>query len=259
MRLDRFDLNLLVVLDALLEERNVTRASPRLHIGPSATSAALGRLRAYFGDELLTPLGRQLRLTPLAQSLVEAVRGALRRARVPITRQPGFDAATVKRRFVVCASDGVTTVQLTQAVRGIAALAPGVTPDVTCAMSTPPRAAHSLSMIAGNWATCRCAWATGRASPLESGPCPAMAANGGWNAGWTTSARRLCWRWARSLSSPCTTGWLSILRSTVRMVQAPFEMPPLLQLMAWPRHLAHDPAHAWLLGQVPGRAETMNR
>jgi Bacterial regulatory helix-turn-helix protein, lysR family len=55
MRLDRFDLNLLVALDALLQERNVTKASKRIHIGQSATSAALARLREYFQDELLVP------------------------------------------------------------------------------------------------------------------------------------------------------------------------------------------------------------
>ena len=130
MRLDRFDLNLLVVLDALLEERNVTRASARLHIGQSAASGALARLREYFGDELLVPVGRQLRLTPLAESLVEPVRDTLLRARATIARTPQFDPATAERRFVVCASDYVTTVVLATAIERIAALAPGVGVDI---------------------------------------------------------------------------------------------------------------------------------
>ena len=116
MRLDRFDLNLLVVLDALLEERNVTKASERLHIGQSAASGALGRLRDYFGDELLVPVGRKLTLTPLAQSLVEPVRDTLLRARATIARKPGFDPATAERRFSICASDYVTTVLLAAVV-----------------------------------------------------------------------------------------------------------------------------------------------
>ena len=62
MRLDRFDLNLLVMLDALLEERNVTRASERLHVGQSAASGALARLREHFSDELLVSVGRRLEL-----------------------------------------------------------------------------------------------------------------------------------------------------------------------------------------------------
>ncbi len=103
MRLDRFDLNLLVVLDALLEERNVTRASKRLHIGQSAASAALARLREYFGDELMVPVGRGLMPTPLAQSLAEPVRDTLLRARATIARKPAFDPASAERRFMVCA------------------------------------------------------------------------------------------------------------------------------------------------------------
>ncbi len=81
MRLDRFDLNLLVVLDALLEERNVTRTGERLCIGQSAVSAALKRLRDYFEDELLVATGRRLEPTPLALSLVAPVRDTLLRAR----------------------------------------------------------------------------------------------------------------------------------------------------------------------------------
>lgn len=130
MRLDRFDLNLLVVLDVLLEERNVTRASERLHIGQSACSGALARLREYFGDELLVPVGRRLMLTPLAESLVEPVRDTLLRARATIGRKPQFDPATADRRFLVCASDYVTSVMLASSLRTIAELAPSVTVDI---------------------------------------------------------------------------------------------------------------------------------
>lgn len=130
MRLDRFDLNLLVVLDTLLEERNVTRASRRLHIGQSATSGALARLRDYFGDELLVPVGRQLCLTPLAESLVAPVRDTLLRARATIALKPQFDPATAERRFTVCASDYATTVVLAQALEQVAAQAPHLSIDI---------------------------------------------------------------------------------------------------------------------------------
>ncbi len=130
MRMERFDLNLLVILDALLEERNVTKASERVFIGQSAASGALARLREYFGDELLVPVGRQLMLTPLAQSLVEPVRDTLLQARATIARKPQFDPATAQRRFLVCASDYVTTVMLAEAVRRIAEQAPSVVIDI---------------------------------------------------------------------------------------------------------------------------------
>lgn len=135
MRLDRFDLNLLVVLDALLEERNVTRASKRLHLGQSATSGALARLRSYFGDELLVPVGRTLTLTPLAQSLVEPVRDTLLKARATISRKPDFDPSTAQRRFTLSASDYVTTVMLGPAMARIAREAPSVSIDIRSPVS----------------------------------------------------------------------------------------------------------------------------
>ena len=135
MRLDRFDLNLLVTLDALLEERNVTRAAERLHIGQSAASAALARLREYFGDELLTPVGRDLRLTPAACSLAAPVRDVLMRARATIAVRPQFDPATASREFTICASDYVATVLLADVVQTVAEQAPGITLHV----QSPPR------------------------------------------------------------------------------------------------------------------------
>ena len=130
MRLDRFDLNLLVVLDALLEDRNVTRAGERLHIGQSAVSAALKRLRDYFEDELLVPAGRRLEPTPLAQSLVAPVRDTLLRARAAISLRPSFDPAAAKNAFVICASDYTTSLWLARAVTELAVRAPGLRFDL---------------------------------------------------------------------------------------------------------------------------------
>lgn len=131
MRLDRFDLNLLVVLDALLEERNVTRAATRLHIGQSATSAALARLRDYFGDALLVQVGRRMELTPLAQSLIGPVRDALMRARSAIAIRPIFEPASVSRRFSIAVSDYMLDVLLAKAVGILAQTTPGMRLDIT--------------------------------------------------------------------------------------------------------------------------------
>jgi LysR family nod box-dependent transcriptional activator len=81
MDLHLFDLNLLVALDALLAERNVTRAGNRLNLSQSAMSGALARLRHYFRDDLLVQAGRQMMLTPVAEGLVEPVRDILLRVR----------------------------------------------------------------------------------------------------------------------------------------------------------------------------------
>ena len=69
MNLASLDLNLLVSLDALLQERSVTRAAARMGLSQPALSASLARLRRHFGDELLSRVGNEYRLTPLAVQL----------------------------------------------------------------------------------------------------------------------------------------------------------------------------------------------
>lgn len=69
MNLRSIDLNLLVVLDALLEERHVSRAAARLGLSQPATSAALQRCRFLFGDPLLERGGSAMRPTPRAEAL----------------------------------------------------------------------------------------------------------------------------------------------------------------------------------------------
>ena len=130
MRHHRIDLNLLVALDVLLAEQNVTRASERLHMTQSAMSGVLGRLRDYFGDPLLTPVGRSMRLTPLAESLVNPVRDIVLRVDSAITTKPGFDPALAQRHFVIIASDYVARVLLSEVLRRVAHAAPGLTFDI---------------------------------------------------------------------------------------------------------------------------------
>jgi DNA-binding transcriptional LysR family regulator len=97
MNLQRLDLNLLRALDTLLTECNITRASKPLHLSPSAVSGALARLREFFGNELLSPLGRNMVLTPLAECLREPVRDCLLQIQATIEIRPTFDPATASR------------------------------------------------------------------------------------------------------------------------------------------------------------------
>lgn len=94
MRFQRLDLNLLVALDALLTERSVSLAAERICLSQSATSSALGRLRDYFGDDLLILRGRQMVLTARAELLVEPVRAVLDQIHRTIAVTPPFDPAT---------------------------------------------------------------------------------------------------------------------------------------------------------------------
>ncbi len=75
--LAQFDLNLLVVLNALLKYRNITHAGNELHLSQPATSRALARLRELFNDDLLVRNQRSFDLTPLAKVLMPKVNAAL--------------------------------------------------------------------------------------------------------------------------------------------------------------------------------------
>ncbi|WP_310568309.1 LysR family transcriptional regulator [Hydrogenophaga sp.] len=105
MRFKKLDLNLLVALDALLTERNVTRAGERIYLSQSAMSNALSRLRQYFDDELLVPVGGKLELTPRAEVLHEAVKDVLLRIDTTVAAQPEFDPRASDREFTMFVSD----------------------------------------------------------------------------------------------------------------------------------------------------------
>lgn len=126
MHFHKLDLNLLVALDTLIEERSVSRAADRLNLSQSAMSSALSRLRDYFGDELLVPVGRRMEPTALALSMAPSVREILQRIRVTIQSRPSFDPATAQHRFRIMTSDYLIEVLLADAVRELAAAAPGV-------------------------------------------------------------------------------------------------------------------------------------
>ncbi|MFO0667468.1 MAG: LysR family transcriptional regulator [Polyangiaceae bacterium] len=85
------DLNLLVVLDVLLQERNVTRAAKRLHRTQSATSHALGRLREQLGDPILVRVGGEMRPTPKAERLAGEVSRILRTISRVLAHEGAFD------------------------------------------------------------------------------------------------------------------------------------------------------------------------
>jgi LysR family nod box-dependent transcriptional activator len=105
MQLNRFDLNLLIALDALLREKNVTRAAERVFVSQPAMSAALHKLREYFNDPLLVRVGREMELTPRGTSLLEPVREALLRIQVMLGTQPTFDPKTARREFTIIMSE----------------------------------------------------------------------------------------------------------------------------------------------------------
>ena len=120
------DLNLLVTLDALLTERNVTRAAGRLGVSQPAVSAGLARLRRHFGDELLSRVGNHYELSPLAVQLRADTTAALASIRRVFEASPTFDPRETDREFTIVLSDYAAAVMGEELSRTIAALAPGV-------------------------------------------------------------------------------------------------------------------------------------
>ena len=126
MNLSQFDLNLLVSLDALLIERNVTRAGQRVGLSQPAMSGALSRLRDLLKDELLVRVGRQLELTPLAQELAPQLRQQLQGVEDLLSARRSFIPSSEQRTFSIAASDYVVFLLLQPLVARMAEQAPGV-------------------------------------------------------------------------------------------------------------------------------------
>ncbi len=120
------DLNLLVVLRALLTERHVTRAAARVGLSQSATSHALGRLRELYGDPLLVRSGRSLELTPRAQRLLPTLERGLSDLKVAIDDEPEFEPATARHTFTLGMADYIQAVVAGPLLRALEREAPHV-------------------------------------------------------------------------------------------------------------------------------------
>jgi LysR family transcriptional regulator, nod-box dependent transcriptional activator len=126
MQFHRFDLNLLIALDTLLREKNITRAAEKVFVSQPAMSAALHRLRDYFGDPLLVRVGRDMELSPRAQSLIDPVREALLLSQTALGSQPTFTAATTQREFTLIMSEEAVPGLLSAILERVSTDAPGI-------------------------------------------------------------------------------------------------------------------------------------
>lgn len=126
MNIYNFDLNLLRVLDALLRERNVSRAAQRLSLSQPAVSNALGRLRELLDDPLLVRVGRAMQPTPRALSLEVPIRDALQQIEHTLNAGDFFDPATSRQRFVIAVTDYVELICMPPLMAHLARVAPGI-------------------------------------------------------------------------------------------------------------------------------------
>ncbi|WP_034411686.1 LysR family transcriptional regulator [Derxia gummosa] len=120
----RLDLNLLVAFDALVTERNVTRAATRLHLGQPAVSAALARLREMFGDELLYREGAAMVPTARALELAPRVRALLDEVRLMTTPAERFDPARLAGEVRLALNDPLEALLLPGLTARLRELAP---------------------------------------------------------------------------------------------------------------------------------------
>lgn len=134
MNLSGVDLNLFVVLHAVLEERSATRAARRLHVTQSAVSNSLARLRELLADPLVVRNGRGLAPTPRAEALAPVVAAALGRLEEAVTGDAGFSPERTTRTFTLCAADSQEVVDVPHIAAAFARRLPRatlriVTPD----------------------------------------------------------------------------------------------------------------------------------
>lgn len=155
------DLNLLVTLEALLVEQNVTRAATRLHLSQPAVSARLGRLRDLFDDPLLIPAQRGMTPTAKALEVLGPLRSALDQVRATVARQHNFNQARARLTVAIACTDYLQVALVQPLVLRLRKQAPGVrvalrgldmsrlgaqmaNGEVDLALMTPSAAASSL-------------------------------------------------------------------------------------------------------------------
>jgi DNA-binding transcriptional LysR family regulator len=126
MNISGLNLNLLPVLDALLAERNVSRAGKRLGLSQPAVSNALAQLRAVLGDPLFVRRHGGMEPTERALSLAGPLRSALAALERGLEPPAAFDPSRAKRRFTIVTNDFVAFVLLPRLLQRLSREAPGV-------------------------------------------------------------------------------------------------------------------------------------
>ncbi len=130
MNVNRIDLNLLVYLDALLRERNVTQAANQLSLSQPAMSNGLRRLRELFNDPLLVRTSEGMTPTERALELEPVVREVLSKIDQAVQPRTAFEPENANRVFRIMASDYAESTLLPSVLGKLRTLAPGLTLDI---------------------------------------------------------------------------------------------------------------------------------
>ncbi|NYH14545.1 DNA-binding transcriptional LysR family regulator [Paraburkholderia bryophila] len=137
VNLRRLDLNLLVTLDVLLSEHNVTRAAERLNFSQPSVSVHLAKLRDLFGDPLLLPGPRGMRPTARAEALREPLREALEALERAVAPASPFDPAEATHSWRIAATDYAESTIILPTLATLRAAAPGT--RLAIVEAVPPR------------------------------------------------------------------------------------------------------------------------
>ena len=130
MNISKVDLNLLIYLDVLLREKNVTRAASKLNITQPAMSNGLKRLRTLFSDPILVRTSDGMVPTERARSLSPVIRKILLELEEALQSEEEFDEAKSQRVFRIMASDYAASTLIPKLLKKINKIAPNVTMDI---------------------------------------------------------------------------------------------------------------------------------
>jgi LysR family nod box-dependent transcriptional activator len=288
------DLNLLKAFDALMQERNVTRAAARLGVTQPSASAALARLRLLFADELLVKSGREMQPTPFAERIAERIHQMLLEVGDIVTSHEVFDPRRDTQTFRVMVTDYTALVLMAPVTRALAADAPhvhlelvthglgdhvgrlqsgavdlAVVPDRLSRHSGLPREAlfedeFALAGWRGNpLVTDAITVADVAAAPYLSfsvGAEPSMVDALLTELGHDTRADVLVESFVTGPLLLRGTGLLAFIQrrlaallaeaAELRVVPAPFAIPPLVETLTWHPRSTADPGHRWLRRQI---------
>lgn len=220
------DLNLLLVLLVVLEERNVTRAAERLGKTQSAISHALGRLRAQLGDELLVRAGGVMAPTPQAEALLPEVRQILDAVDVLLAPSGAIDPATISRTFQLAMSDLAAQVMLPNLLALAAREAPGASLRLNAA-STQLSAQLSGQLHA---------YALDAACITAPEPSPGLIIS-------PLLEERLV---SVSLGAGQLVALPARAARALGLASAPLDMPPVTLALVYHERFKRDAAHRWL-------------
>lgn len=300
MNLRQFDLNLLVALDALLKERNVTRAAERLFMSQPAMSGMLARLRQAFDDELLVRVGRNLELTDFAAGIADRVHKCVQDLEELVDSKPSFSPAEETRSFCIAASDYAVLLLFSPLMQRLTEAAPEISLhflrldveagdriaageiDFGILPEELELALPSMPLFEDDWVYA--AWAgnpsigdgltvedykqqphlsfnistPGHLSMADEylsrhGHVPRIAAS---TSSFTAAAFLL--EGTRLLTMmPRRLGERMRQAANLRLLELPFEVPPLREKLTWNPRFTSSPAHVWMREQISEAAKTL--